>query len=163
MLDIYLRAGQPDDAAFIVELLNQATFLEHIGNKNINTPVQAEHYIQQTFINSHHQLGFGSYIVCLADDTPVGMVGLFQRDALAIPDLGFALLAKYEGKGIITAAARLLMAKKHVLELGVLAAITLQTNIGSQKVLQKLGFEFIGDVIINDDNQPLKLLLKSKL
>ncbi|MCG9734759.1 GNAT family N-acetyltransferase [Pseudoalteromonas shioyasakiensis] len=163
MLDIYLRAGQPDDAAFIVELLNQATFLEHIGNKNINTPAQAEHYIQQTFINSHQQLGFGSYIVCLADDRPVGMVGLFQRDALAIPDLGFALLANYEGKGIITSAARLLMAKKHVLELGVLAAITSQTNIGSQKVLQKLGFEFIGDVIINDDNQPLKLLLKSKL
>ena len=163
MLDIYLRAGQPDDATFIVELLNQATFLEHIGNKNINTPVQAEYYIQQTFINSHQQLGFGSYIVCLADDTLVGMVGLFQRDALAIPDLGFALLANYEGKGIITSAARLLMAKKHVLELGVLAAITSQTNIGSQKVLQKLGFVFIGDVIINDDNQPLKLLLKSKL
>ncbi|TMO28303.1 N-acetyltransferase [Pseudoalteromonas sp. S4492] len=163
MLDIYLRAGQPDDATFIVELLNQATFLEHIGNKNINTPAQAEHYIQQTFINSHQQFGFGSYIVCLANGIPVGMVGLFQRDALAIPDLGFALLAKYEGKGIITAAARLLMAKKHVLELGVLAAITSQTNIGSQKVLQKLGFEFIGDVIINDDNQPLKLLLKSKL
>lgn len=163
MTNIYLRAGLPDDAAFIVELLNQATFLEHIGNKNINTPAQAEHYIQQTFINSHQQYGFGSYIVCLAEGTPVGMVGLFQRDALAIPDLGFALLANYEGKGIITSAARLLMAKKHVLDLGVLAAITSQTNIGSQKVLQKLGFEFIGDVIINDDNQPLKLLLNSKL
>ena len=65
MLDIYLRAGQSDDSSFIVELLNQATFLEHIGNKNINTPAQAEHYIQQTFINSHQQFGFGSYIVCL--------------------------------------------------------------------------------------------------
>tara|TARA_B100000768_G_C11041994_1_gene274662 strand:+ start:49 stop:540 length:492 start_codon:yes stop_codon:yes gene_type:complete len=163
VLDIYLRAGHPDDATFIVELLNQATFLEHIGNKNINTPAQAEHYIQQNFVNSHQQFGFGSYIVCLSDGTPVGMVGLFQRDALAIPDLGFALLAKYEGKGITTSAAKLLLAKKHVLEFGILTAITSQTNIGSQKVLQKLGFEYIGDVIINEDNQPLKLLLKSKL
>ena len=36
MLDIFMPGSLM--MYFIVELLNQATFLEHIGNKNINTP-----------------------------------------------------------------------------------------------------------------------------
>ncbi|QMW16591.1 MULTISPECIES: GNAT family N-acetyltransferase [Pseudoalteromonas] len=163
MFDIHLRAGQPGDEQFILSLLNQPSFIKYIGDKQIKTLAQAQHYIQQTFINSHQQFGFGSYVVCLADGTAIGMVGLFQRDALAIPDLGFALLAEYEGQGITTRAAGLLLAKTHVKALRVLVAITSQTNSASQKVLQKLGFEQVGDVIINDDHQPLTLLLKSKL
>ncbi len=162
MSDIFLRAGYPSDDSFILKLLNQTSFLKHIGDKGIKTHAQAQHYIQQTFINSHQQNGLGCYIVCLADETPVGMIGLFQREALAIPDLGFALLAEYEGRGITTKAASLLFAKEYVRNIDLLAAMTSLQNVASQKVLMKLGFEDVGDLIINDDHQPLKVLLKSK-
>jgi len=160
--DIFLRAGYPSDDAFILKLLNQASFLKYIGDKDIKTHAQAQHYIQQTFINSHQQNGLGCYIVCLADETPVGMIGLFQRDALAIPDLGFALLAEYEGQGITTKAADLMLSKEYANDFDLLAAITSIQNTASQKVLKKLAFEEVGDLIINEDHQPLKVLLKTK-
>ena len=50
MTDIFLRAGYPSDDAFILKLLNQASFLKYIGDKDIKTHAQAQHYIQQTFI-----------------------------------------------------------------------------------------------------------------
>ncbi|MEI8607243.1 GNAT family N-acetyltransferase [Pseudoalteromonas sp. B160] len=82
---LILRHGQPSDASFILSLLNQPSFYRYIADKGIYTKQQAEDYLQKTFIDGHQQQGFGPYIAANKQGIAMGMVGLFQREALAVP------------------------------------------------------------------------------
>uniref|UniRef100_UPI003392D930 GNAT family N-acetyltransferase n=1 Tax=Shigella sonnei TaxID=624 RepID=UPI003392D930 len=99
---LIIRSGQRTDAEFILTLLNQPSFYENIGNKGINTHLQAADYIQTEFIDAQQKQGFGPYVVMLADGTAIGIVGLFQRDYLQVPDIGYAFLAQFTGNGYAT-------------------------------------------------------------
>lgn len=74
-------------------------------------------------------------------DEPIGMCGLFRRDGLAHPDLGYALLQAFEGHGYAMEAARACVD----LALGrwawpTLLAITSAENPRSARLLRALGF-----------------------
>ncbi|WP_404343226.1 GNAT family N-acetyltransferase [Pseudoalteromonas mariniglutinosa] len=157
---INLRTGNLADSQFILSLLNQASFLEHIGDKNVTTVKDAELYIQTTFINSHKQQGFGAYVITLDSGQAIGMAGLFQRYALAIPDIGFALLSEYQGQGYVTQALHRLFEMPEVKQFPSLAGITAEANFASQRVLTKHGFQAVGRIIINNDQSAVKLFWK---
>ena len=78
-----LRHFDHNDAAFIVELLNEPSWLQHIGDKGIKTSSDAERYIQDGPLAMYARLGFGLYLVELTDSgEPLGMCGLIKRDTL---------------------------------------------------------------------------------
>lgn len=156
---LVLRHGQLSDAPFILSLLNQPSFYRYIADKGIYTEQQAEQYIQKAFIDGHQQQGFGPYIVANKLGVAIGMVGLFQRDALAVPDIGFAFLEQYTGQGFAyEAAAKLLSVYQG--KFPQIAAIADADNTASHGLLNKLGFTVCGKAVLNRDGTALVVFIR---
>jgi ribosomal-protein-alanine N-acetyltransferase len=155
---LLLRHANELDAAILLKLVNQASFIEHIGDKAIYTLDDAKSYINQSFIASHVRQGFGPYIITLHNAVVVGVVGFYKRAALQQPDLGFALVSGFEKKGYVFEAASALLQHKHEFGITKLCAITSPDNRASQNVLLKLGFKIEGKAVINDDKTAVIIL-----
>lgn len=141
-----LRRFEPDDAAFILELLNEPSFLQFIGDRGVRTLDDARRYLETGPIASYAQHGFGLCLTLLkAGDVPIGMCGLLRREtpALDAPDLGYAFLPAYWSQGYASeAAAAVLDHGLHALGLPRIVAFTTPDNYRSIKLLEKLGFHF---------------------
>lgn len=134
------------DAAFIADLLNDPGFLTHIGDRGVRTEADARRYIEDGPRASYTANGFGLWRVD-AGATPAGICGILRRPGLDHPDLGFALLARYAGRGYATEAAAACLAHGHAtLGLPRIDAITSPGNAGSIHVLTKVGMRFAGMV-----------------
>jgi [ribosomal protein S5]-alanine N-acetyltransferase len=136
-----LRRLTPEDAPFILELLNDPLFLRFVGDKGIRTLDGARGYIINGPMASYAQHGFGLFLVSLkSDGTPIGMCGLLKREVLEDVDVGFAYLPRFSGQGYATEAARATIDYgRTVVGLKRIVAITAPDNAGSQNVLRKIG------------------------
>jgi RimJ/RimL family protein N-acetyltransferase len=139
-----LRKLSLDDAGFILELLNDPSFLRFIGDKNVRNLEDARQYILKGPLESYERLGFGLYLVALkTTGVPLGICGLIKRDALDDVDIGFAFLPEFRAQGYaFESAAAVRDYGLNVLELGRLLAITNPDNTGSIRVLEKIGLRF---------------------
>lgn len=139
---LLLRPLTVDDAPFILELLNDADFIRYIGDRKVRTLDDARGYVEHGPSKSYEEHGFGLMAMqSIADNSPVGMCGLIQRDYLPDPDIGFALLSKYRGKGFCEEAARsVLEHADRELKLKRIGAIVQPDNAASLGLLRKLGF-----------------------
>jgi len=148
-----------DDAAFILELLNDASFLRFIGDKGVRNLYDARQYISTGPIESYERLGFGLYLTKLKDGgVPIGICGLVKRESLKNVDVGFAFLAKFRGKGYaFESASAVLTHAKTALGLNRIVAVTSADNYDSIRVLKKLGLHFEKMVKLSDDEQECKL------
>ncbi len=136
-----LRRLTPEDAPFILELLNDPLFLRFVGDKGVRTLEGARGYIVNGPMASYAQHGFGLFLVSLKDSgTPIGICGLLKREVLEDVDVGFAYLPQFSGQGYATEAARATIDYgRTVLSLKRIVAITAPDNVGSQNVLRKIG------------------------
>ena len=140
---LMLRHLVPDDAGFILELLNEAAFIRFIGDKGVRSLSDAREYLLQGPIDSYERHGFGLYAACLRNGTPIGICGLVKRDGLADADVGFAFLARHRLQGFATeSAAAVLAHARQNLRLQRVVAITAPDNRGSIAVLEKIGLRF---------------------
>jgi len=57
-----IRQLTKDDAAFILELVNQPAWLAHIGDKNVHSLGDAESYIINGPISMYAKYGHGDYL-----------------------------------------------------------------------------------------------------
>ncbi len=154
-----LREFTLDDAEFIKRLLNSPGWLKYIGTRNIDSDESARAYISEKLMPSYSKNGFGFYMMeTKNDNTPVGMCGLIKRDGLDDVDIGFALLPEYESKGYVYEAASATLAyAKDTLKLKRVAAITVQYNTSSIKLLEKIGMKFEKIIRLADDKEELML------
>lgn len=139
---LYLREALDTDAAFIVALLNEPGLVRYIGDRKVRTQDDARGYIAK--LREHYQRhGFGLYTVVLKDsETPIGICGLLKRDALESPDIGFAFLSAYEGRGYAhEAASASLRHAADTLGITKVVAITMPDNQRSMRLLQRLGLK----------------------
>ncbi|MGA2697471.1 MAG: GNAT family N-acetyltransferase [Terriglobales bacterium] len=140
---LFLRQLTLDDAAFILELVNEPAWLEFIGDKNVHSLADAREYIRNGPIEMYERLGFGLYLVELKQGSAVGICGLIKRDGLDDVDIGFALLSHFSGQGYaLEAAQAVLRYGKEVLGLNRIVAITKPANEKSITLLTKLGLQF---------------------
>lgn len=154
-----LRELTPEDAPFILELLNDPDFIRYIGDRGVRTRDDARAYIANGPAKSYAANGFGLYRVALrAEDTPIGMCGLIRRAGLPEPDIGFAYLAVHRGHGYATeAAAAVLDHARNALGIKRVLGITTHDNDRSGNVLRKIGLRNAGEVTLPDDDEPLTL------
>jgi len=153
-----LRQLALNDADFILELLNEAAFLQFIGDKGVRTLDEACTYLRKGPMDSYERHGFGLYAVCLPDGTRTGICGLVRRDGLADVDVGFAFLSRYHSRGYaVESAAAMLKFAKQVLGLQRVVAITAPENFGSIAVLEKIGLKFEKMVKVAEHGPELKL------
>lgn len=155
---LFVRPMQVDDAAFILELLNEPSFVENIGDKGVRTIEDALGYIQSAGWDNYAKHGFGMNTVELADaSTRIGICGLLQRDSLNHPDLGFAYLEAFHGLGFATEAGRgMLRIARESLSLQKVCAFTAITNEASVHVLEKLGMKGGASRLLSDDGPEIR-------
>lgn len=140
-----LRELTADDAPFVLTLLNEPSFIEHIGDRGVRTIEDAREYIARgPWTRDYKALGFGLWLVELqASAEPIGICGLIKRDALPQPDIGFAFLPAYWSRGYAFEAASAVKAfASTTLGLPRLLAIVSPSNVSSVRLLEKLGFSF---------------------
>ena len=155
---LVLRELTEDDAPFILELLNEADFLRFIGDKGVRNLGDARQYIIKGPRDSYLRHGFGLYAACLHVGTWLGMCGLVKRDGLSEPDLGFAFLERYRGKGYALEAARAVLERgRKDLKLARILAITSTDNKRSGAVLEKVGFKFEGRIRLGVSAEEINL------
>lgn len=147
------------DSNFIVQLLNSPGWLKYIGDRGVSTLEDAKIYLQNGPLLSYKKHGFGLYMVeLLSANVPIGICGILQRDYLVHPDLGFAFLPEFTGKGYAFEAAKAVIqfAGKQ-LDVKELLAITLPGNTTSIKLLEKAGMKYQEMVKSQDGTESLKL------
>jgi RimJ/RimL family protein N-acetyltransferase len=132
-----------EDAPFILELLNQPSFIKNIGDRGVRSLADAQRYIQDGPLSSYQKHGFGLYRVDLKEQRiPIGMCGLLKRDSLPDVDIGYAFLERFHAQGYGYEAASAVMEHSRVLGLKRVLAIVSPDNDGSIRVLEKIGLCF---------------------
>jgi RimJ/RimL family protein N-acetyltransferase len=158
---LLLRPITVDDAEFILILLNEPSFLRHIGDKQVRNIEDARQYILNGPIASYERHGLGLLLVELRDShTRIGMCGLLKRDELPEPDIGFALIPDFWNKGFAYEAAQaVLQDARDRLKLQRILAITSLDNDASIKLLERLGFKFDRVTRLAPDREEIKLFV----
>lgn len=159
---LLIRPTLEKDASFILNLFNSPKWLKYIGDRNLKTVEQAQHYIKEKMLPQLHELGYSNYTIIRKEDKEkIGICGLYNRESLDGIDLGFAFLSDYEGKGYaFEASSKITQVAFDIFKLPLLRAITDTDNLSSQKLLKKLGFKSEG--LINLASSAEELLLFSK-
>lgn len=145
-----IRKFSIEDAKFIVRLLNEESFIRCIGDKNVRTSADALNYLTNGPISSYEKYGFGLNLVELkATGTPIGTCGILKRDELDFPDLGYAFLPEFWGKGYASEAANsILKSEMATHSLKTVLAITFPDNLSSNSLLKKIGFTLNGTIAL---------------
>ena len=154
-----LRRFTVDDAEFILDLLNQPSFLRYIGDKGVRTTKDARRYILDGPVASYTKNGFGLYLVQLkGSGEEIGMCGLVNREELDDVDIGFAFLPQFWGRGYaVESAAEVINTERQSLGLDRVVAITSPDNNASIKVLEKIGLRFERMVQLSEDEPEIRL------
>jgi RimJ/RimL family protein N-acetyltransferase len=154
-----LREFTFDDAEFIVELLNTDGWLKFIGDRNVKSIEQACTYLKNGPIKSYTDNGFGLCMVeRKADGKGIGMCGIIKRDTLENPDIGFAFLPEYTGKGYAFEIAKATLEyAKDILKISRVFAITVKGNTNSIRLLEKIGLNYLKIIKSQDGKEELIL------
>lgn len=150
-----IRQLNLNDAAFIVQLLNEESFIRYIADKNVRTNTDAINYLTDGPISSYQAYGFGLNLVLLkGTETPIGLCGLLKRETLEHPDLGYAFSPEFWGKGYANEAAESVLKDGIVAHaLKIIWAVTMPDNLNSNNLLKKVGFNLKGTIeLCNSQN-----------
>jgi RimJ/RimL family protein N-acetyltransferase len=147
------------DADFILELVNDPSFIQNIGDRNVRTLEDARRYIKSGPVTSYARHGFGLYLVELKETgEPLGMCGLIRRSTLNDVDIGYAFLPRYWSKGYaFEAALAMKQYGRDVIGLKRMVAVVDPQNAGSIRLLEKLGMTYEKMVRLAVDDIELKL------
>jgi RimJ/RimL family protein N-acetyltransferase len=141
---LILRRFSLDDAGFILALVNDPAWLEHIGDRNVRNLEDARAYLRRGALAMYERVGFGMYAVALkTSNEPIGTCGLIKRDELDDYDIGFAFLPEFRCRGFaLESAAAVLQHGTNDLGLTRIVAIVSAANHRSIRILEKIGLKF---------------------
>jgi RimJ/RimL family protein N-acetyltransferase len=150
---LLLRRFDLDDADFILELLNEPSFIRYIGDKGVRNRDDAREYLNGGPLESYERHGYGLYMVLSRDGSvPLGMCGILKRDELEDPDIGFAFLPRFWSKGYASeSAAAVLDYGRNSFGMKRIVAITATDNSSSIRLLTRLGFKFERTACLSDE------------
>jgi ribosomal-protein-alanine N-acetyltransferase len=156
---LLLREFTPQDAPFLLRLVNEPGWLRNINDPGVRTLDDALAWAESRLFKAYRETGHGFWAMQRRDDgVLVGMCGLFKRNGLPEPDLGYALLAEHEGQGYALEAARgCIDYARTTLGWTALMAITALDNPRSTGLLAKLGFIGQGQALLEGYDEPSRV------
>ena len=159
---LILRATDFEDSKLVLELLNTPKWIRFIGDREVHKLQDASKYIEDRMLPQYERLGYGNYrMIRKADKMKMGFCGLYNREGLEGVDVGFAILPEFEGQGYtFEAASFMLDFGFNTLNLSMIQGITDKDNIASQRLLEKLGLESKGTVLLPNDTEETVLYQK---
>lgn len=133
-----------DDADLMLAIWNDPAFIEHVTDRGIRSLDEASSAMAEGILKLYEDYGYGPYRVALKeDDTAIGICGVFRREGLDEPDIGFALLPEFCSRGYaFEAAATVIDHCRNDIGLERLVAIVSPGNAPSVGLIDKLGFAF---------------------
>jgi RimJ/RimL family protein N-acetyltransferase len=159
-----LRRLQFDDAPFLVQLLNEPSFIENIGDRGVRSIDDAHRYLREGPMAMYDKFGFGLWHTARKDGVAAGLCGLLKRDNLPDVDVGYAFLPQFWGQGFaLEAAAATLRHGAQKFGLERVIAVVSEGNTGSIRVLEKLGMSFERMVAMREGEPPVRLYGRSSL
>ncbi|HEY6643017.1 GNAT family N-acetyltransferase [Povalibacter sp.] len=156
---LVLRRFTPEDAAFLLGLLNEPSFIANIGDRGLRTIEDARRFIVEVPMASYDKHGHGHFRVELKETGAViGTCGLIRRDYIGETDVGFAYLPAHWGKGYAYEAAVAVMEfGRTTLGLQRIVAVVSPHNTASIRVLEKLGLRYSGPTQLAADAETVHL------
>ena len=156
---LLLRRVTLDDADLMLSIWNDPAFVQFVGDRGVRTIEQAKTALSEGVLLLFERYGYGPFcVVRKADGTRMGICGLFRREVLDDPDIGFALLPEYCGDGFAFEAARAVVAHaRDDLGIGTLTAIVSPDNVASVGLIGKLGFSFDRGITMPGEEQEISL------
>jgi len=154
-----LRRVTLDDAGFMLSIWNDPAFIRNVGDRGIRSIEEAEAALQEGAFRLYKEYGYGPYCMSLKKDgTLVGICGLFRRDNLDDPDIGFGVLPDYCGKGLAGEAAEAVITHaRDDLAIEVLTAIVSPGNSVSIGLIEKLGLKFERGITMPGEEDEISL------
>lgn len=154
-----VRTFVPDDAAFVLRLVNEPAFIANIHDKGLRTLEDARRFLESGPWTAGQPPGHGQFVVELRDSgVPIGICGLLRREALPAPDIGYAILGEFWNQGYAyEAAAGVMEYGRTTLGLGTILALTSAENAASIRVLEKLGLRFGRIIYLTADDPGTRL------
>jgi RimJ/RimL family protein N-acetyltransferase len=139
-----LRRLQQGDAPFILKLLNDPGWLRYIGDRGVRSLDDAVGFMVRGPLRMYAEHGFGLWLVeDRASGEAAGLCGLLRREGLDDPDIGFAFLPEFRGRGFALEASQAVLRHAHdTLGFARVLAITVPTNLPSRRVLERLGLRY---------------------
>ena len=149
----------PDDAPMMLAVWNDPAFLRHVGDRGIRNLEQARAAIEAGPLSLYSQYGYGPFRLRLRDESvDIGICGLFRRDTLDEPDIGFAILPDYCGRGLgYESSVAVLDHARHTLGLDAVTAIVSPENAASIGLLEKLGLHYDRAIRMPGDEHDVSL------
>ncbi len=136
---LLIRPLTRNDSKFMLKLLNTEGWLQFIGDRNVKNEADANNYIEQIAGTAKY---FYNVFALKETGQPIGIVTFLERDNQEHPDIGFALLQEFEGKGYaFEASSRYLDELKNTGQYENIIGITYTDNFKSIKLLTKLGLK----------------------
>ena len=154
-----LRWLTPDDAEMMLAIWNDPAFLRYVGDRGVRTVEQARSAIEAGPLQIYADYGYGPFRLTRRDDgSDVGICGLFRREGLDEPDIGFAILPEYRGQGIgFESSVAVLDHARDVLNLSGVTAIVSPQNERSIGLLEKLNMYYERTIRLPGDDDDLSL------
>ncbi len=150
---LLLRPISIADNDYVLAQLNDPGWLKNIGDRKVKTLEAATAYIENKILAALEKDPRCAFFVAIRKEDPkqiiIGQCGVFKRDGLEDPDLGFAFLEAYCGLGYgYESSSAVLEYALETMNLNKIVAITSDENIASQKLLNKLGLQYTKDITL---------------
>jgi RimJ/RimL family protein N-acetyltransferase len=148
-----------DDTPLMLAIWNDPAFLRYVADRGIRTLEQARAAVEAGPLRLYAEHGYGPFRVRRREDgMDMGICGLFRRDVLEDPDIGFAILPEFCGKGYgFEAATAVLDHARDALQLTCVTAIVSPHNEASIGLLEKLGMRYERPIRMPGDDHDVRL------
>ncbi len=148
-----------DDTPMMFAVWNDPAFVRYVGDRGIRSLEQARAAVEAGPLSLYTEYGYGPFLVRRrADGVDMGICGLFRRDGLEEPDIGFAILPDFCGMGYgFEASATVLEHARDALGLSCVTAIVSPHNEASIGLLEKLGMRYIRPIRMPGDDHDVRL------
>ena len=154
---LYISKLSYRDSVFLMELMNQQSYKTFIGDRKISDINKANKYLKEGPLLSYELNNFGLWKVThKSEQRSIGVCGLLNRTYLKHPDIGYATLEDYQGRGYtheaINACLKYAFTQIKIKELN---AITSPDNLASINLLRKNKFQLIETKDFNETRSNL--------
>lgn len=148
-----------DDADLMLAIWNDPAFIRNVADRGIRTEAQAREAIEDGALKLFADFGHGPCSMILkSTGERIGICGIFHRENLDVPDIGFSVLPDYRSKGYAGEAAfEVVRYAREVMGMSAITAIVSPANAASIGLIEKLGLRFERMITMPGDDESISL------
>lgn len=150
---LILRKFTREDVHDVLAFSSNKEVLKWTGDEGVYTVDAAMTIIENIWLKEYEEIGYARYAVHhKKDDKVIGFSGLKYEREWGVTDIGYRFLPEYWGRGIATESAKPFIPYAfETLDLPQVVGVAYQVNIGSCRILKKLGMRLEKSGITIDD------------